>query len=225
LTLLVAALVQGAAAGVGNSLAEPRVEQLLVGRQRSDSSVAVEATCFALRPDPAGRSRSHLCRVTLLVRPAAVTPARWARITAALRRQDGLALFRALGLPRQATEAQYFAALRRFGLERPRYEYANVLVLGSGLRLTAARAGTFEDHRRAQTGLRASIPAVEAFAIDHHGYVGLTPDALRTIDSAIPLRLVVLKATAQGYCVTLRVGVAQWYARGPGGRVTTRPCR
>jgi hypothetical protein len=67
-----------------------------------------------------------------------------------------------------------------------------------------------------QTDLRAAVPAIEAWHIDHGRYAGMTIDQLRTqYDYGIPSGIRVVRATTKTYCVETTVKGDTWSYVGP----------
>jgi hypothetical protein len=80
--------------------------------------------------------------------------------------------------------------------------------------------------QRAQTNVRAAIPAIEAWRADHGTYKGMTVATLnndydRTIGDSVRL---VGPLTKDLYCVESTVGSAAWHKAGPGGLVEGGYC-
>jgi hypothetical protein len=67
-----------------------------------------------------------------------------------------------------------------------------------------------------QTDLRAAVPAIEAWYVDHGKYAGMTIDRLRAqYDYGIPSGIRVVRATKKAYCVETTVRGDTWSYRGP----------
>ena len=67
-----------------------------------------------------------------------------------------------------------------------------------------------------QTDLRAAVPAIEAWYIDHGKYAGMTIDQLRAqYDYGIPSGIRVVRATRKAYCVETTVKGDTWSYSGP----------
>jgi hypothetical protein len=72
--------------------------------------------------------------------------------------------------------------------------------------------------------LRNAVPAIEAYAIDHAGYTGLTVEALRAIDAIIAADLVIAHADQRTYCIQVGEADASAHYEGPAGDVVAGPC-
>ncbi len=70
----------------------------------------------------------------------------------------------------------------------------------------------------AKANLRAALPAAETYFADTATgtYVGMTPAALKAIDSGVSDSLTVASATATTYCITDTVSGKTWSVSGPG---------
>jgi len=69
-----------------------------------------------------------------------------------------------------------------------------------------------------QTDLRAAVPAIEAWYVDHGKYAGMTIDQLRAqYDYGIPSGIRVVRATKKAYCVETTVKGDTWSYWGPRG--------
>ena len=67
-----------------------------------------------------------------------------------------------------------------------------------------------------QTDLRAAVPAIEAWYIDHGKYAGMTIDQLRAqYDYGIPSGILVARATRRSYCVESTANGDTWSYGGP----------
>lgn len=77
----------------------------------------------------------------------------------------------------------------------------------------------------AESDVRASVPAAEAYYSDNGSYRGLTPDALRAIDYGTSTRVSVVSAKAASYCLEATVSTATASFNGPGGTINPGPCR
>ena len=67
-----------------------------------------------------------------------------------------------------------------------------------------------------QANLRAVIPAIEAWGIEHGTYAGATVAKLRVqYDSSIPSGIVLVRATKKGYCVESSANGKTWSYHGP----------
>jgi hypothetical protein len=73
-----------------------------------------------------------------------------------------------------------------------------------------------EEASSAQSNLRNSVPAIEAWYADHGTYAGMTVDKLRTqYDYGISLDLKIVRATKKAYCVESSVAGETWSYVGP----------
>lgn len=71
------------------------------------------------------------------------------------------------------------------------------------------------DDEAAQSNVRASIPAIEAYYADNGTYEGATLEGLRTAYDAQLPDVVIVRAKAQTYCVESTVGAASYFKNGP----------
>lgn len=77
----------------------------------------------------------------------------------------------------------------------------------------------------AQSNLRNSVPAIEAWYADNGTYAGVTVNKLRTqYDSGISLDLKIVRATKKGYCVESSVAGETWSYVGPTRGFASRGC-
>ena len=68
----------------------------------------------------------------------------------------------------------------------------------------------------AQSNLRNSVPAIEAWYADYGTYAGMTVNKLRTqYDYGISLDLKIVQATKKSYCVESTVAGETWSYHGP----------
>jgi hypothetical protein len=80
------------------------------------------------------------------------------------------------------------------------------------------------DAARAESNVRASIPAIEAYYADNNTYVGITPEKLRAkYDYGLPV-FVVVSAKAKTYCIEGASGRETFHYAGPGGPVQPGGC-
>ena len=80
------------------------------------------------------------------------------------------------------------------------------------------------NQRAAQSNVRAAVPSAEAFYADSGTYVGMTPTAMKLIDSGLSSTLVVTATGASSYCLADTVGGKNAHASGPGGKATAKNC-
>jgi len=66
-----------------------------------------------------------------------------------------------------------------------------------------------------KANLRTALPAARAYYEDNGTYVGMTPAALVTIDSAVSSTLTVPSAEAGSYCLADTDGSHPWSVAGP----------
>jgi type IV pilus assembly protein PilA len=72
----------------------------------------------------------------------------------------------------------------------------------------------------AESGVRAAVPAIEAYRADNDSYVGATVEALRSIDTG--LASVTLSAlTPTSYTISFTKGRCSASVDGPGGQITS----
>jgi hypothetical protein len=80
------------------------------------------------------------------------------------------------------------------------------------------------DEQAAETNVRASIPAIEAYYADNGTYEGATLEGLRSVyDAALPDVLVV-EANDQSYCVESTVGSSSYFKAGPASDIFPGHC-
>jgi hypothetical protein len=93
-------------------------------------------------------------------------------------------------------------------------------IVESGLCADASDANTVPpappSYGNAQTDLRAAVPAIEAWNVDHGKYAGMTIQRLRVqYDYGIPSGIRVVRATKKAYCVETTVNGDTWSYWGP----------
>jgi hypothetical protein len=89
---------------------------------------------------------------------------------------------------------------------------------------TWSGAPASSDEQAAETNVRALIPAIEAYFADNGTYEGATLAGLRSVyDPQLP-DVVIVKATAQTYCVESTVGAASYFKGGPGAEIFPGHC-
>lgn len=105
-----------------------------------------------------------------------------------------------------------------------------IIIIGILLAIAIPSYLTFKDRANdaaAKANVRASIPAVEAYAADSAtgDYTGMTLVALQTIDAGVQ-NVTVQASPAPGasYCVQSTVGTKSWHKAGPGAPLTTGTC-
>lgn len=76
----------------------------------------------------------------------------------------------------------------------------------------------------AQTNLRASIPAIEAWNADHGTYVGATLDTLRRNYDYGLKEVVVVRAGRTTYCIESTVDGVTYSKAGPAAELAPRSC-
>jgi prepilin-type N-terminal cleavage/methylation domain-containing protein len=74
----------------------------------------------------------------------------------------------------------------------------------------------------APANIRAALPAVEAYKVDHDGYAGMTPAELKIYDAAVT-DVTVESANATTYCLKSLVAGAVAYKNGPDGPIVVNP--
>jgi len=81
------------------------------------------------------------------------------------------------------------------------------------------------DVEQAQTNVRASIPAIEAWYADHGTYAGLTLEGLQQqYDAGITDVTLVGPLSAKTYCVESTVGNTTYFKAGPGANILEGHC-
>jgi hypothetical protein len=84
--------------------------------------------------------------------------------------------------------------------------------------------GSGSSESSAESNVRASIPAIEAYYADNGTYEGLTLEGLRTTyDAGLP-DVVIVEASANTYCVESTVGTASYFKNGPGADIFPGHC-
>ena len=98
-----------------------------------------------------------------------------------------------------------------------------IVIIGILLAIAVPSYLGFKDranNRAAQADIRAAIPSAEAFYSDQNPstYVGMTPAALKLIDSGLSANVVVPAASlsATAYCIAATVGGLDWSVNGAG---------
>jgi type IV pilus assembly protein PilE len=78
----------------------------------------------------------------------------------------------------------------------------------------------------AKSNLRAAIPAVEAYYLDHGTYdaTSMTFAALRTYDQGMSPGISVVSGSDTTYCISSTLAGVSYYKNGPGAPVTTAAC-
>jgi type IV pilus assembly protein PilA len=78
---------------------------------------------------------------------------------------------------------------------------------------------------KAQSNVRAAVPAVEAFFADNNTYVGMTPAALALIDAGVSPSLDTETLTATSYCIDDdSVAGSEYRKAGPAATVVAGSC-
>lgn len=199
---------------------------LEVARFRDDRIVG-DVSCLASDGTASRGATRFECAIQVWRRPPSVTRAQWGRLTGALRSGDKARVSRVIGLREGATPAERNAAVRRWGLDHPTREIFGLLVRSrSSWSLVPARLDlvTFDRSVRIASELRAAVPAIEAYGVDHDGYAGMNLVRLRQIDDGLSSRLQVVSADERGYCLQVSAGIVTWSLRGPGGTLATGRC-
>jgi hypothetical protein len=76
---------------------------------------------------------------------------------------------------------------------------------------------------KAQNRIHAALPSIEAYAVDHNGYGGMTVPALRRYDRAIE-GITIVRATRKMYCIESGSGAGRYHKNGPGSVTARGPC-
>jgi type IV pilus assembly protein PilA len=105
-----------------------------------------------------------------------------------------------------------------------------IIIIGILLAIAIPSYLTFKTRAQdsaAKANVRASIPAVEAYAADSAtgDYTGMTLGTLQAIDAGVQ-SVVVQAAPAPGatYCVESTVGTKSWHKSGPGAALASGVC-
>ena len=99
-----------------------------------------------------------------------------------------------------------------------------IIIIGILLAIAVPSYLGFRDrasNNAAKANLRAALPSAEAYYADNGTYVGMTPAALKLIDSGVSASLTVASATATAYCLTDTVNSKVWSVAGPGPSSTS----
>jgi type IV pilus assembly protein PilA len=96
-----------------------------------------------------------------------------------------------------------------------------IIIIGILLAIAVPSYLGFRDraaNNAAKANLRAAIPSAEAYFADTATgtYVGMTPAALKLVDSGVSDTLTVASVTATTYCLTDTVSGKVWSVAGPG---------
>jgi hypothetical protein len=84
--------------------------------------------------------------------------------------------------------------------------------------------GVSEPTRDAEADVRGSIPAVEAYYVDHGTYAGVTVEVLRRLyDPRLP-DVKIVSATGSSYCVESTVGGVTYSKHGPTSDIVEGDC-
>jgi hypothetical protein len=84
--------------------------------------------------------------------------------------------------------------------------------------------GVSEPTRDAEADVRGSIPAVEAYYVDHGTYAGVTVEVLRRLyDPRLP-EVNIVSATGSSYCVESTVGGETYSKHGPTSAIVEGDC-
>ena len=76
----------------------------------------------------------------------------------------------------------------------------------------------------AQANVRAALPAIEAYFVEHATYAGMTAEALRAYDPDIRVDVLGTPGTS-GYCIrSAEPRGVPYYKQGPAGTITTTAC-
>ena len=93
-----------------------------------------------------------------------------------------------------------------------------VIIIGILLAIAVPSYIGFRDRAANNTmkaNLRAALPAAQAYHADNGTYVGMTPEALLAIDSALSPTLTVPSALEASYCLADTDGSHPWSVVGP----------
>jgi hypothetical protein len=75
----------------------------------------------------------------------------------------------------------------------------------------------------AKTRVRAAVPAIEVYRMEHGGYAGMTLAKIQAIDAGVR-EIRVVWATVRGYCIQSGSGSGTYHFRGPAGPALTGGC-
>ena len=76
----------------------------------------------------------------------------------------------------------------------------------------------------AHANLTTALTAAQTFAATNGGYSGLTIDALRQVDPAVPASASLHDVSAAGFCLQVTVRTTTSSVTGPGGSIVDSPC-
>src|SRR5262249_11818195 len=154
-----------------------------------DKRIVLDSACLGLDGSYGGATR-FACQMKVSYRPARIPAAQWNAVVVAIRSGDGNRVADAMGIPAGGSKATVNAIVHRWGFDHPTSMLTGLRVTarGSALFPSPLTSAGFASSRKAQTLVRASIPAVEAYYSDNGTYAGMTVAALRKIDYAIPRR-------------------------------------
>jgi hypothetical protein len=79
------------------------------------------------------------------------------------------------------------------------------------------------DPPAAKTRVRAAVPAIEVYRLEHGSYAGLTLAEIQAIDAGVR-EIRIVWATARAYCIQSGSGGSTYHFRGPAGPATTGGC-
>ena len=74
----------------------------------------------------------------------------------------------------------------------------------------------------ASANVRSAVPAVETYFSDNNGYTGMTATNLAAIDAGV--KITVVSASANTYCISNTQGGFSYYKAGPSGTIGTTVC-
>jgi hypothetical protein len=91
--------------------------------------------------------------------------------------------------------------------------------------LGSSSSSRSDEASSAQSNLRNSVPAIEAWYADHGTYAGMTVNKLRTqYDYGISFDLQIVRATKRAYCVESTIAGETWSYVGPSRGFASSGC-
>jgi type IV pilus assembly protein PilA len=102
-----------------------------------------------------------------------------------------------------------------------------IIIIGILLAIAVPSYLGFKDRANqtaANANVRSAVPAVEAYAADNNGYVGMTDATLLTYDAGIKALIAGGAPTATTYCIQSTVGGKVASKTNPSGAIVQAAC-
>jgi prepilin-type N-terminal cleavage/methylation domain-containing protein len=103
-----------------------------------------------------------------------------------------------------------------------------IIIVGILLAIAIPSYMKFKDRASdssAQANVRAAVPAMEAYAADHTGYLGVSLANLQASYDAGIKNVTIVSANSTTYCIKSdNANGAVYYKNGPGSDITTTVC-